>query len=378
MSDLRVAQFLPHFPSLEGTSAYVCGLSRAMDRIWPGACPVVSFRSDGRPAPRGVSVVSFPKHSGSVFHLPRELHEWLDTNPLDAMVLHGVYNPPNASLAKELVSRDIPYIFVPHDPYVRELTGHRFLRKQCYWHLFEKRMIREAAAVQLLDESHEPPLRKLGISTPVFTVPNGCDPDSLNDSKVKLVVPGKRERVRVQYLGRMDRNHKGLDLAIKGFAQFLRSGIPGAEDFDLILTGNDWEDLASLERLSLRLGLGNRVHFTGPSDMPSLGIHGQADLVILPSRFDGFGLTIVEAMLAARPVLVSNRAGVAGHVHKAGGGIVFEPEPNAIAEALEQAVSRRDQWESMGRMNQDYVRCKLTWEQVARRTMEGYRRFLGG
>ena len=102
-------------------------------------------------------------------------------------------------------------------------------------------------------------------------------------------------------------------------------------------------------------------------------IFSEADMVVLSSRFDGFGLCVVEGMLAARPALVSDAAGVSEHVQKAGGGWLFPPNPESVSTAIQQAMNDRQQWAEMGMRNQDYVKNHLTWDDTARKTMEMYR-----
>ncbi len=65
---------------------------------------------------------------------------------------------------------------------------------------------------------------------------------------------------------------------------------------ELILTGNDWTDRQFLERLSKRLGIESAVTFTGRREETAMEIVCEADLVLLPSRFDGFGLCIVAGL----------------------------------------------------------------------------------
>ena len=104
-------------------------------------------------------------------------------------------------------------------------------------------------------------------------------------------------------------------------------------------------------------------------------IHSEADVVVLTSRFDGFGLCIVEAMLASRPVIVSSEAGIANHVEKAGGGWIVKPDPSVIKDALCDAMRARKQWPEMGRKNHAYVAGNLTWDQVAAQTLEFYQKY---
>ena len=232
-------------------------------------------------------------------------------------------------------------------------------------------MIENAAAVQLLSASHEFHLRELNCETPVHTLANGCDPEDLKKIGPDVRVPGGAEDFVIQYLGRMDRNHKGLDLLIRGYAKFLEK-IPDESRIKLVLSGNDWEDREYLESLAGKLGLGDQIEFTGRLEDHSVVVHSRADISVLCSRFDGFGLTIVEAMLAGRPVLVSREAGIAEFVKEAEAGFVVEPNENKIQEGLFLAWTQRSELAAMGERGQRDVMENLTWEKVAHRSLSIY------
>jgi glycosyltransferase involved in cell wall biosynthesis len=144
------------------------------------------------------------------------------------------------------------------------------------------------------------------------------------------------------------------------------------QNVTLVMTGNDWTDRQALERLASDLKVAHRVNFTGRRPESAMQIVADADLVILPSRFDGFGLCIVEAMLASRPVIASSGAGVSTHVREAGGGWTPTPTVESIAQSLLDALTIRNQWPKMGQMNQEYVRNHLTWDQIAVKTASTY------
>jgi glycosyltransferase involved in cell wall biosynthesis len=315
-------------------------------------------------------LLRYSRKSRNPFAVPKELQEDLQSSKygLSGIVLHGTYNPPMVGLARFLRKIRMPYIFIPHDPYPPSLRNHHRWRKSAFWRIFEKRMIESAVAVQLLDSGHEKFLRELGCRVETFVEANGCEVESLELIEGEEYSPGTRERVQINYLGRMDCNHKGLDLLIEGFSKLEQGAL------DLVLTGNDWFDRQQLEDLAESLGVAGRVKFRGRRPEPSIVIQSEADLCVLPSRFDGFGMTIVEAMLAARPVLVSSAAGIAPHVKKSEGGWIVEPNADAIGAGLKEALDRKVEWSAMGRKNRDYVLGNLTWEQVARRTLEHYRR----
>jgi len=370
----KVAHFMPHYPSMEGSSAYCRGLSKAMNEIQPGCCPIISIRRNLGELQYGEDVIHYPVTSKNPMSIPKKLVEALEDNrhELDGIVLHCTYNARAATLHKHLRRLKIPYIFMPHDPYVEELMSHHAYRKWIFWHLYEKQMIKHAMRVQLLSADHEEPLKLTGCNTEVEVIPNGCEVETLAELPRMLRIPGDNPRVKIQFLGRMDRNHKGLDILIEGFAQFLKEDLSAG--VDLYLTGKDWEDRDFLERLTEKLGVSDRVYFTGPREEHSMVIHSEADIVLLTSRFDGFGLCIAEAMLASRPVMVSKTCGIASHVEKSGGGWVVLPEVSSIKDGLCRVMQDRKKWEFMGKLNHSYVVENMTWDQVAQQTMELYKK----
>jgi len=247
----KVAHFMPHYPSMEGSSAYCRGLSKAMNEIQPGCCPIISIRRNLGELQYGEDVIHYPVTSKNPMSIPKKLVEALEDNrhELDGIVLHCTYNARAATLHKHLRRLKIPYIFMPHDPYVEELMSHHAYRKWIFWHLYEKQMIKHAMRVQLLSADHEEPLKLTGCNTEVEVIPNGCEVETLAELPRMLRIPGDNPRVKIQFLGRMDRNHKGLDILIEGFAQFLKEDLSAG--VDLYLTGKDWEDRDFLERLTI-------------------------------------------------------------------------------------------------------------------------------
>jgi glycosyltransferase involved in cell wall biosynthesis len=106
------------------------------------------------------------------------------------------------------------------------------------------------------------------------------------------------------------RPHKNLEGLVKSFCQLKKqSDFP----YKLVITGeenpNELEfDSSNLRKLVDKLGIRNEVHFTGrvsEGDLPF--IYSGADLLVLPSYFEGFGLPALEAMACGTPVVASDR-----------------------------------------------------------------------
>jgi glycosyltransferase involved in cell wall biosynthesis len=93
-----------------------------------------------------------------------------------------------------------------------------------------------------------------------------------------------------------------------------------------------------------------------------------ADVVVHPSLYEGFGLILVEAMARGIPLAVAKASALPETAGNAA--VLFDPaEPDAIAEAMREAMQRRDELGAAGRMRA----ARMTWADAAARTVEVYR-----
>jgi len=132
-------------------------------------------------------------------------------------------------------------------------------------------------------------------------------------------------------LGRLHRN-KGFDVLLEALA--------GAEGIHLWLAG-EGPERAALERQAHRLGLDHRVRFLGwRDDVPAL--LAACDFLVVPSRQEPLGNTIVEAWAAKRPVLASNAAGPAELIVSGETGLLVPVEDvESLALALDRLAGDR-------------------------------------
>jgi alpha-1,3-rhamnosyl/mannosyltransferase len=97
-----------------------------------------------------------------------------------------------------------------------------------------------------------------------------------------------------------------------------------------------------------------------------------ADLVVHPSLYEGFGLILVEAMARGIPLAVANATALPETAGDAA--VLFDPaEPDALAEAMREAMRRRDELADAGRARV----AGMTWADAAARTVEVYREAVG-
>jgi len=167
---------------------------------------------------------------------------------------------------------------------------------------------------------------------------------------------------------------KGQDLAIEAFT---RGPLAGRSGVKLLLAGHG-DDLPQLEALVARHGLGERVTFLGwRDDLPRL--MATADLLLLPSRWEGMPYAVLEAMAAGLPVVAARVDGARDLVEElapgAGTGLVVDAgDPDAMADAVARlaeldAAERR----AIGARGAARVTEHFTIEHMVQRTRAVFR-----
>lgn len=378
---MKIFLYLKHFPSSleninEGTSKAVHGLAKGLV-----ACGIeVIILCEGAQTDSlvktsaGYYIAAFAsKNTKPSFKLSSNLEKYIANISGSAhslFILNGIFHLSVYALSRLLRKHSLPYIVAPHDPYHPTIFNKNAHLKWPYWYLFERRMLRQARAIQVLDKRHAEWLRRLEVKTPVVEVPNGF---SIADVHPESHLSWSIDREpKLLFLGRLDTYNKGLDILLDAFAEF--SEVLGCK---LTIQGPDWGDRAMLEAQTTRLKLSDRVNFLEPDyNLSPSSIIANYDIFCITSRFEGFSLSALEAMLAGRVLLVSEVAGIAPHVQSSGCGIVVKPELSSIKAGLISLVQQRSQWQQMGLRGRQYVLENLDWKSIASSALEQYRLLL--
>ncbi len=159
----------------------------------------------------------------------------------------------------------------------------------------------------------------------VEVVPNPVDSD--------LFVPGERapDPACILVAGRVERM-KGQDVLIEALPA-IRRAVPSAH---VRLVGADGGASAAVAQRSRELGVESAVSFEGAVAREELpAVYASAAVCVVPSRFEAFGYTCVEAMACGRPVVASRVGGLAEIVEHEREGLLVAPEdPAALAAAV--------------------------------------------
>jgi glycosyltransferase involved in cell wall biosynthesis len=205
----------------------------------------------------------------------------------------------------------------------------------------------------LLTRLKHPPSR-------IVSIPNAIDLE-----RFKPVSAGEKQRLRdklgfptaktiVLFAGRLSRA-KGVMMLIESWPTLILKD----PSLFLVLVGSgkgSWDDCeAELVEYVRSRELKANVTLAGESDRVHAYLQA-GDLFISPSDYEGFGLTIVEALACAMPV-VSTSVGIAREIIRDGsnGFVCPAKDPAALSEAVERALKQRDQWPAIGRLAREAV-----------------------
>jgi glycosyltransferase involved in cell wall biosynthesis len=162
----------------------------------------------------------------------------------------------------------------------------------------------------------------------------------------------------------------------KGFSYLLKAisivvqKLPGLK---LVIVG-DGEQFSYLKELSQSLGLCDSVIFTGlipQTEMPEA--YGAADVFVLPSIFESFGIALIEAQATGKPVVCTRVGGVPEALLEGKSGFVVEAkEPMQLAKALITLLCNRNLAKSMGKEGRRYVENRFEWRKNVDQMLEIY------
>jgi len=148
-------------------------------------------------------------------------------------------------------------------------------------------------------------------------------------------------------VGHMNGPEKGFEYLIRAFAQVYQI----EKNVELAIAG-DGPLRSKLYNLSNELSIASRIHFLGfRTDMPEL--YQTFDLFVLPSIYEAFGLVLVEAMSAGKPVVATNVGGIPEIVQDGKTGIIVPPcNSNKLSEAIIELLNNQSKSASMGLLGQ--------------------------
>jgi D-inositol-3-phosphate glycosyltransferase len=133
------------------------------------------------------------------------------------------------------------------------------------------------------------------------------------------------------------------------------------------------EEMARLQALWRELGLHTTVQFLGARDQAQLpDYYAAADMVVMPSHYESFGMVALEAMAMGTPVIASRVGGLAHLVQDGVTGYLIPPQtPQALAERMHKLLTNEPLRRRLGAQAREHAQT-FSWSRIAERMLQVY------
>lgn len=272
---------------------------------------------------------------------------------LDVLHSHGMWLMPNIYPAHAVLGSACKLVTSPRGMLAPGAMQFSTGKKTMVWAAWQRNAVERADCLHATSELERDELRGLGLTNPIAVLPNGVDiPDAVHRRH--------GERRRLLFLSRVHRK-KGIDFLLEAW----RSVEPDFRDWDLVVAGADFGDLEPMKALAGSLGL-RRVAFPGAVyGQAKTDMFASAELFVLPTRSENFGLVVAEALAHGLPAIVSKEAPWQG-LDARGCGRWIELSVEKLSEALRELMSKSpSELSEMGDRARRWASASFGWEAVA-------------
>jgi glycosyltransferase involved in cell wall biosynthesis len=184
----------------------------------------------------------------------------------------------------------------------------------------------------------------------------------------------------VFYVGRFD-PRKGIETLVRAVGH---SQLRGKEKLKLIIGGgsrpgeSDGRERDRIEKIVGELGMSDFTTFPGRiSDEILPAYYAAADVCVVPSHYEPFGLVAIEAMASGTPVIASDVGGLQFTVIPEETGLLAPPQDDAaFATAIDRILSNPDWRDQLGKQARARVESKFSWDGVAHQLSDLYTKLL--
>lgn len=288
----------------------------------------------------------------------------------DLLHSNGLWHPLNHWCSRAARQHRIPLVIQPRGMLEPWALAWKAGKKRLALGLYQQRDLESAAVLVATAEQEAEHFRELGLGQPIAVIPNGIDLHAALMDK-----------------GEWSARHDGLRRALflsrihpkKGLFNLLDAwSIVEPRGWMLQIAGPDeGGHLAEVLAMAGRLGIMDRVRYLGEfDDDAKWAVYREADLFILPTFSENFGVVVAEALAQGVPVITTTGAPWQ-ELKTRNCGWWVEPTVDGLVGALRDAVAKEPaQLREMGMRGQIYA-GEFDWGNIARQTLEVYRWILG-
>ena len=290
-----------------------------------------------------LTVITIGKGKGTFCYHPKLIKKLKSiAAEFDAVIVHGLWQYHGHAVRQALKHTNVPYYVFPHgmlDPYFKHAYPLKHLKKSVFWYLSQYAVLRDAKAVLFTCEEEkrlaEASFSRYTVNPVVVNYGTNITPiaQQVSEDAFYSKYPALKNKQIFLFLSRIHAK-KGCDLLIKAFANALQKNT----NIHLVMAGPDhtgWK--SELVAIAKSMNADTHITWTGmlKNELKWSAIKA-ANVFILPSHQENFGISVAEALALGTPVLISNKVNIWREIEEMKAGLV---EDDTLA-GTENLISR--------------------------------------
>ena len=286
----------------------------------------------------------------------------------DLFHAHGLWLMPNVYAGSVSQAAGKPLVVSPRGMLAPAALKFSRGKKRLFWHLLQQRAYARAALWHATSGEEAQDIRNFGIATPIAVIPNGIDLPPLVADHAEVV-----SRRTVLFLSRLHPK-KNIPVLLEAWRQ-INAQIP---NWQLVIAGPDERGYAVQLEAQVAKDDIQQVQFLGPvyGAAKDALLRG-ADLFVLPTLSENFGIAVAEALAAGVPAIVSKGAPWPGLAAERAGWWIDHGVVPLVAALLEATAMTAVERRAMGLRGRDWMARDFGWDQIAQDMASVYGWVLG-
>lgn len=300
---------------------------------------------------------------------------WRNVRNFDVVHIHSLFSFSSIVAARIARWRGIPYVLRPLGTLnAYGITRRRPWLKRLSLAVFERRAIRDAAAVHFTSRAEWDQALEVGVSLRGVVLPLGVEaPAPANRDAVEARFPELAGHRYILYLSRLDPKKN-----VEGLLRALSLARGELLQLKLLIAGDGQQPyVEGLKHLAGQLRVDDVIVWAGHIEgtLKASALSG-AEMFLLPSFSENFGVAAAEALMAGVPCVLGEGVAIAKEVAEAGAGLEVSADPGHIAAALKQLAGDVRLRDEMAIRAAALARSRYSVEAMGRRLMELYQSVL--
>ena len=301
---------------------------------------------------------------------------WANAKTYDIAHIHALFSPVSSISATIARMQKLPYVLRPLgtlDP--ADLTKKQLIKK-LYAAVLEKPNLQGAAAIHFTSDQEAKVSERFGVVTNDWVMPLGVmlpeGSQTIEEVRSHYDIPA--DRPIVLFMSRLEPK-KGLELLIPALERLVND-LNFHVDFQVVIAGANPQDPDYATKIKHRIQrsiLGDRSTIAGfVTGALKTDLLHCADLFVLPSYYENFGIAVAEAMAVSVPVVISDQVHIHTDITNSNSGWVCQCEIESLEAALREALNHKDDRLLRGHNAAIHANIYYSWQAIAPQVIEKY------